>query len=244
MIYLFPAFLATSIAYSSVGLAGGSMYLAIMALSGISYVVYAPLALGLNAVVAIIGWKNFSARHGFRKDVFIPLACASVPASFIGGFIRIESAAYLALLSSVLIASAIAMVVRISENVKRNSTFIALAATGSLIGLVSGVTGIGGGLFLTPVILFLGIVREKEAASISAAFIVLNSLSGLAGHVLRGNVEFLSLLPYLSFAVIAGGFSGSYIGSAKLPPAGMRLVFSGILAFVGITTLWRAYALL
>lgn len=244
MEYLFPLFLLTSLSYSSVGLAGGSMYLAIMALAGMGAAVMAPLALGLNTIVALIGWKNFSMRHGFRRDLFVPLVIASVPAAFVGGFFKIGSFPYLLLLAMVLLASSVAMVFPMRERGNSKTSLVFIILIGGVVGMAAGITGIGGGLFLTPVLLFLGLAKEKEAASLSGAFIALNSLSGLAGHVLRGNTGFIQLLPPLSVAVIAGGLAGSYIGSAKMPPKGMRIVFGAILASVGANTLWRVYAIL
>ena len=191
-----------------------------------------PTALLLNVVVSSIATWKFAATGTFRKNLFIPLICASVPAAFVGGYIEIPSAIYKPVVGIVLLYAAIRLFVPINgnEQSKKPVLFIVLIA-GTLIGFFSGMIGVGGGIFLSPLILLLGWTTAKQTAAISAPFILVNSLAGLGGIAtdfggLPVNTNFV--VP-LAVAVVVGGLLGASFGSKKLGHQGLRTALGVVL---------------
>ena len=175
--------------YSSVGHAGASGYLAVMALMGIAPDVMKPTALILNILVAMIGTAQFMRAGHFDWKLFWPFAAASVPLAFLGGMIKLPPEYYKPFIGLVLLFSAwrIAAVAmrsktRVEPPVREVSMPIALNA-GAVLGFVSGLTGVGGGIFLSPLLLLFRWAAPKKTAAVSAAFILVNSISGIAGWI-------------------------------------------------------------
>ena len=226
------AVLAMAALYSTVGHGGGSGYLAILALSGVVPDQMRPTALLLNVVVASIGTWKFANASTCRSDLFVPLICASIPAAFLGGFIEVPPTTYKPILGVILLFAAVRLFVPIrgSEKTKRPPLAIILA-TGAFIGMVSGVVGVGGGIFLSPLVLLLGWATAKQTAAISAPFILVNSLSGIGGIATAQSglpVDFNFIAP-LVIAVIIGGIIGASFGSRRLGHQGLRTVLGVIL---------------
>lgn len=235
--------------YSSVGHAGASGYLAAMALFGIAPDVMKPTALLLNILVAVIGtWQFVRAGH-FDWKLFWPFAVMSVPLAFVGGTIRLPPEYYKPFIGLVLLFSAwrIAAVAMKSaratgaEPPTRSPPLGVALGAGAVLGFVSGLTGVGGGIFLSPLLLLCRWAEPKTTAAVSAAFILVNSVSGIAGWASKPGAmwpgwEFL--LP-LGIAAIVGGGVGSYLGSRKLDPRAIRWLLAVVLVIAGAKLCWE-----
>ncbi len=224
--------------YASVGHAGATGYIAVMTLLGLEPVVIRPTALVLNVIVATIASVQFFRAGHFRSGLFLPLAAASVPCAAAGGAIDLPTEAFEMLVGVVLLASAL-RIVRDAwrDNPAENSATAPrkplppawLAALGSAIGLLSGLTGVGGGVFLTPALLALDAAPVKRVAAVSAPFILVNSLAGLAGGLVAGRAIPSVSLPVIAAAVI-GGAVGSQLGAFRLPVQTLRWLMAAVLA--------------
>jgi len=217
---VFIGLLVASALYASVGHGGASAYLAVMGLAGFAPVEMKPIALSLNIAVSAIALVAFLRAGHFRVKLFLPLAIASVPAAFIGGWLQIPNPVFKWILAAALLLGAYRLAFsNKSENTDiRPANLVALIALGLSIGFLSGLIGIGGGIFLTPLLILFHWSNSKTAAAISAAFIFVNSISGLAGFLTKGH-EIPEKTLYLLPAVLLGGYIGAHWGSrsAKNP---------------------------
>lgn len=230
---LAAAVFLVAVLYSSVGHAGASGYIAVLSLFGLGIEAIRPTALTLNILVAAIGFLQWWRAGHFFWPLFWPFAVLSVPAAFLGGWLHVPTAYLRILLGLVLWFSAWRLLYRKADppDVVRPSRPAALAS-GAGIGFLSGLTGTGGGIFLTPLMLFCRWTRVREAAAVSALFILLNSSSGLAGYVSGGGA-----LPDIAWplAVVAavGGFIGARLGSLHLPTRGISFLLAAVLLIAG-----------
>jgi uncharacterized protein len=235
--------------YASVGHAGATGYIAVMTLCGLAPGVIRPTALLLNVIVATIATVQFFRAGHFRSGLFWPLAAASVPCAALGGAIDLPTGAFEALVGVVLLLSAIQIVraalhrqeagveeASATAEGPRPLTAMLLAALGGAIGLLSGLTGVGGGVFLTPALLALRAAPVKQIAAITAPFILLNSLAGLAGGLFAGRPLPPISLPVIAAAVL-GGAIGSQLGAFRLPVRTLRLLMAAVLAFASVKLL-------
>lgn len=214
----FVLFFIIAALYSSIGHAGASGYLAIMALLQFVPESIKPTSLVLNVIVASIASYRFISDGYFDKRIFLAFAVFSIPASFIGGFITLPVFYFNIFTGLFLIVSAIILISRKKqkfENLKEiKNLWLMSTLFGTGIGFISGIIGVGGGIFLTPLILMLGWTSVKNVSGISALFILVNSISGLLGHF--SSVQKLdATIMYWIVAVIFGGLTGSYLGSKK-----------------------------
>jgi uncharacterized membrane protein YfcA len=207
---------AVAFLYASVGHGGASGYLALMALFNMAPEVMKPTALLLNIFVSAIAFSQFYSADHFRWKIFLPLAIASIPTSFMGGMIAVDGSWYKKILAVLLLFPIIRFIgfsKKDNDDCVPHSFSLALLI-GAVIGLLSGMIGIGGGIILSPVLLLLRWTNQKQAAAISALFIFVNSLSGLAGQVSRGIRFNREMLVYVLVALI-GGIAGSWFGARK-----------------------------
>jgi uncharacterized membrane protein YfcA len=232
--------------YSTVGHAGASGYLAAMALFSLTPLVMKPTALVLNILVAVIGTVRFYRAGFFSWRTFWPFVITSIPASFIGGALSLPVPIYKSIVGIVLLYSAVRLFFsarRADQHEVSGVPLLAALLVGAVIGLISGLTGVGGGIFLSPVLLLMHWARTKETSGVAVAFILVNSISGLLGHV-----SSLALVPreiiYFAPAAIAGGWIGTLLGTRVLPIAGIRRWLSVVLVLAGAKLLWEAAALL
>ncbi len=218
---IYPIFFLVALLYSSVGLGGGTGYLAILALFGITAPYIAPAVLFLNLFVAGLSFHSFYRAGHFNKQYFIPFIISSIPAAFIGGRIPIGEDFFSLMLGLVLTIAGIKTLlfprVQIKARSKLRGTahWLSSLGVGGLIGLLGGITGCGGGFLLIPTIIFIFKLPTKTAAASGAGFVFLNSLSALSGHLLRGNFNFGFSFPFVIF-VLAGGLLGANLGASKL----------------------------
>lgn len=223
-------FLGAAGLYASVGHAGASAYLAAMALMGLSPEVMRPTALVLNLFVASIVVIRFSRAGHLPWTRLIPLIAGSIPAAFVGGVIQLPGEIYRPLVAIVLLVGAwrLARGVFGAEPMRARVPWIPGVAAGVSIGLMAGLTGTGGGIFLTPLLVLLGWAPTREAAGMSGAFILANSLAGLAG-VLVGGITLPGELPIWIAAAATGGLIGSWLGAARFSVLSLRRALALVL---------------
>ena len=223
--------------YASVGHAGASGYLAVLALAGFSGSVIKPIALILNVAVASVGSWQFIRAGYLRWRTFWPLVVLSVPAAYLGGSLMLPTLWFNRLVGLVLVVSSIRLL-RDPHDAQslREPNVSVLLLTGGGLGLLAGLTGTGGGVFLTPLLLFRRWCTTKQAAACSVVFILLNSLAGLSGYVMaRGGLlagAFDPLGPMMSFSVpvvFAAGALGARFGSHHWPGALLRRLLAIVL---------------
>lgn len=212
-------FFIIALVYSSVGHAGSSGYLAIMALLSFAPETIKPTSLILNIVVAFIAsYKYFKANY-FDKRIFLIVISTSLPASFLGGYLTLDPKIFKLIAGLFLILSSGLLLfreyTRKKESVPIKMPVIWGLILGLLIGLISGLIGVGGGVFLSPIIIMTRWTDVKKASGITALFILFNSISGLAGNLTSINQINYQII-YWIIAVITGGFIGSYFGTVKL----------------------------
>jgi uncharacterized membrane protein YfcA len=224
--------------YSSVGHAGASGYIAVMTLCGISAVTIRPVALILNILVACIGTAQFARAGHFSWKLFWPFALPSIPAAFIGGYLHIPVSILKILLGLVLLFSAARLFFRTSDPPKTTAPSTPLAlSVGAGVGFLSGLTGTGGGIFLTPLVLLLRWAPIRGAAAISAPFILVNSSAGLAGVVTSHQPVSAFAWP-LAAAAVTGGAVGSQLGSRHYAVRTISLLLATVLIIAGIKLLF------
>lgn len=223
-----------AVLYSSVGHAGASGYIAVMSLLSLAPAVIKPTALALNILVAAIATFQFARAGHFSWKLFWPFAVLAVPFAFLGGYINLPAQAFKLVVGVILLYSSARFL--FASQVEKPVTQPPLAAalaTGAVIGLLSGLTGTGGGIFLTPLLLFMGWAHVKPAAAISALFILFNSTAGLLGNF-SSTKALPSYLFLLLFAAAAGGIIGSYLGSRRLAHVGIKRFLAVVLCIAGI----------
>jgi len=228
------AVLAVAFLYSAVGHAGASGYIAVLALAGFVPDVIRPTALLLNILVAAIATVQFARAGHFRWGLFWPFALVAAPAAFAGGFLDVPARVFQGLVGGVLLVSAVRFVFtpRDPETVTPPRAAVALA-TGAGLGLLSGLTGTGGGIFLTPLMMWRRWATTKVVAATSAAFILVNSSTGLAGYLAAGR-GVPPLAWSLAVAAVAGGALGSHYGSRRFPVRTIRRLLAVVLAIAGV----------
>ncbi|RPD49195.1 sulfite exporter TauE/SafE family protein [Paracnuella aquatica] len=222
--------LCVAFLYASVGHGGASGYLALMAIFSVAPEVMKPTALLLNLFVSVVAFVQFYRGGHFNTKLFLPFALASIPFSFIGGLIVVDGQVYKHILGLLLLVPIVRFLAfRNGEEGESKAPNIGLALfIGSIIGFLSGLIGIGGGILLSPVILLLGWAGQKQTASVSALFIFVNSLAGLGGQLVKG-VQFSTDM-YLYVAVaFAGGLGGAYYGSMRLPQQSLKRILALVL---------------
>jgi hypothetical protein len=219
--------------YSSVGHAGASGYIAVMALCSIPAQEIRPVTLSLNIAVAILGGWNFIRAGHFSMKLFWPLAVASIPLAFLGGYLKLPNHLLHLLLGLVLWGSALRFLLQPQEgNSFHDPKKSALFATGGILGLLAGLTGTGGGIFLTPWMLWRKWAPTKTVAGVSVVFILVNSVSGLAGHLTA--VRNFPKIGWLLLGVaIAGGWVGSRWGSRRYSPVWIQRLLALVLLIAG-----------
>lgn len=219
--------------YSSVGHAGASGYIATMTLFGLATTVIRPTALVLNILVATIGSFQFWKAGYFSWKLFWPFALLSVPAAYFGGYLQPSASILRILIGIVLLFSATRLFFRKRDPEQTNPPSKPVAiGVGAGLGFLSGLTGTGGGIFLTPLILFCEWAVIRKAAAVSALFILVNSIGGLVGYfTAKHSVPILGI--YLAVPAIIGGTVGSYLGSRRLAPRGIAIFLAIVLTVAG-----------
>src|SRR5213592_3861233 len=238
LILLFLAIGVIAFLYSSVGHAGASGYIAIMTLFGIAPTVIRPTALVLNILVASIGAFQFWRAGHFSWKLFWPFALLSIPAAYLGGYLQPSASVLRILIGIVLLFSAARLMVHRSDPPQTFPPSPPVAVSvGAGLGFLAGLTGTGGGIFLTPLLLFFRWAHIRQAAAVSALFIWVNSIAGLFGYFTK--VHSLSTLGLiLAAAAIIGGITGSHLGSRRFAVRVISLTLATVLFIAGTKLLF------
>ncbi len=243
---LAAAFAVIAFVYGSVGLGGGSAYVATMALLGVDHTVAPVVALALNLVVAGGGLLHFGRSGHFRGRLVLPLVLTSIPAAFLAARVPIDRSAFQLLLGLALLLAGLRMVAtrwisRRAGDPRRDAPLWLLLVLGFGLGALAGITGIGGGVYLAPVLILARLATAKETATVCAAFIVCNSIAGLAGRITAGaSLPWAFLLP-LGLTVLLGGQLGALAGARRLQPSTVQAIFGAIVLMVSLRLLMSAH---
>lgn len=229
--------------YASVGHAGASGYLAAMALMNVSPSVMRPAALTLNILVALIATAKYYRAGAFSWQLFWPFALASVPFAYLGGVLTLPGYYYKPMVGAILIYAAW----RSFHTANQSSQVIAtrphifyLLLAGAGLGFLSGLTGVGGGIFLSPLLLLFRWAEVRMISGIAAAFILVNSVAGLLG-VISSVPALPSALPYWAIAAVIGGYLGAEFGSKHLANPAIQKLLAVVLIIAGmkmVATAW------
>ena len=221
--------------YASVGHGGASSYLAVMGLFNFAPSVMKPTALALNIFVAAVATLKFYRAGLFSWRLFWPFAIVSIPAAFAGGATTLPGRWYKILVGVVLLYAAVWMFRSsrkpLQSEVRPFPLFAAMLA-GVVIGFLSGLTGVGGGIFLSPLLLYLGWAETRATSGVAAPFILVNSVAGLLGH-LSSVAQLPSKIPLWGAAALIGGWIGASYGSGKAPLPVLRQLLSFVLIVAG-----------
>jgi len=222
--------------YASVGHGGASGYLALMAIFSISPEVMKPTALLLNLFVSLTSFIQFYRGKHFLWKIFMPLALASVPMAFVGGLIIVDGSIYKKILGILLLIPVARFLFFANtpvNDLKKSNVALSLVI-GAVIGLLSGLIGIGGGIILSPILLILKWTDQKQTAAISALFIFVNSFAGLAGQMTKGIQFNQDMIWYVAIA-FAGGLLGAYFGALRFK----QTILKNVLAMVLLLAVYK-----
>jgi uncharacterized protein len=239
LIFLSICIMAVALLYSSVGHGGGSGYIAVLALFSLTPVAFKPTALVLNILVSAVATFSFARAGHFSWRLFWPFAAASIPCSFIGGYINLPPHLYKPLVGIILLASALRLFSHkehVDTEIRPPSAPVALIF-GALLGLLSGLTGVGGGIFLSPLLLLLKWGRVREVSAVAALFVLVNSSAGLLGH-LSSLQSIPHFTPLLAVAALIGGGIGAFFGSRRLPTVAVIKSLAVVLVIAGFKMLF------
>lgn len=231
-------FLVVALLYSSVGHAGASGYLAVMAVLGTAPGAMRPTALVLNLLVATIGARSFIGAGHFRWSLTWPFLLTSVPMAYLGGRLSLDVETYRAVVGVVLLLSAVRLVIKLraADGAGTLPPRGVALMVGAALGFLAGLTGVGGGIFLSPLLLLTGWANLRTTAATSVVFILANSAAGLLGQW-----SALDQLPpqmwQWAIAVVLGGALGAWLGARRLPSPVIRVVLAIVLVVAGVKLL-------
>lgn len=222
--------------YAAVGHGGASGYLAIMALFSLSPEVLRSSALVLNVVVSAISFYHFHRHKHFDFKLFLPFIIGSVPLSFLGASISINTHLYKVILGICLLLAVLRLLGFLGKEQAtiKKLPFLIGVFMGAVIGFLSGLIGIGGGIILSPIILIFGWGKMKTTAAVSALFIFCNSLSGLSGLILSGHFNPIPNLYVWVMFVALGGWLGAYSANVKISTVGLKRLLAGVLILASL----------
>ena len=247
MIILSILFFVTSILYSSVGFGGGSSYLALLLIWGVPYFIFPLIALSCNIVVVSGNCFNYIRTGNLNLKLLIPYLIGSIPLAFIGGSLPIEKKIFEILLFIVLAVAGILLLFNFKsyddkeENYRKVPILISILI-GGVLGFISGIVGIGGGIFLSPILFLIRAGRPKHIITTASLFILINSLSGIIGHLTK-NVVLGEIQNYwfLLLAVLIGGQLGNFLNLKILPTRMLALLTAGLVLFVAIRMAYKLF---
>lgn len=239
LLILFLCFFSIALIYSSVGFGGGSSYLALLAVMGIHFDIIRPAALLCNIIVVCGGTFIFWQSGALDIKKSWAFLATSIPLAFIGGYWRIEDASvFFTLLGICLIVASILLWVQPPPTTKSHFTSAPLnAALGGGIGFLSGFVGIGGGIFLAPILHLIGWGEARKISALASLFILANSISGLAGQLTRTELIAWKFIAPLLLAVFVGGQIGSRLGARKFDPMVIKRITSAVIFLAAVKIL-------
>jgi uncharacterized membrane protein YfcA len=234
-IVFFILLFVVALLYASVGHGGASGYLALMAIYGFAPEVMKPTALILNLFVSLTSFILFYRGGHFKWKLFLPFALASIPFSFLGGTIALDAHIYKKVLGVLLLFPVLRFFIypNTADKDLKDSNWPISLLVGAIIGFLSGLIGIGGGILLSPVLLLLSWTNQKQTAAISALFIFVNSVAGLAGQWSHGIKLEPAMLSFVAIAFV-GGMAGAWLGSLKFNQQILKYTLAVVLLLASV----------
>ena len=233
-------FFITAILYSSVGFGGGSTYLALLLIWGVPYTIFPIIALSCNIIVVSGNCYNYIRAGNLNLKLLIPYLIGSIPLAFIGGTLPIEKKLFEILLFLVLSLAGCLLLINFKsyddkQESYKNIPFLVSVIIGGILGFISGIVGIGGGIFLSPILFLIRVARPKHIVTAASLFILINSVFGIVGQLTK-NLNFSEVYSffYLLIAVLIGGQIGNYLNLKIFPTRLLALITSGLVLFVAI----------
>ena len=240
MLLLAILFLSTAILYSSVGFGGGSTYLALLLVWDVPYFIFPVIALSCNIIVVSGNCLNYIRAGNLNLKLLIPYLVGSIPLAFIGGSLLIEKSLFEILLFLILLTAGILLLLNFKsyddkeENYRKIPTLVSILI-GGLLGFISGVVGIGGGIFLSPILFLIRAGKPKHIVTTASLFILINSIFGIIGQLTKnGVINEIQNYWYLLVAVLIGGQLGNFLNLKIFPTRILALVTSLLVLFVAI----------
>jgi len=240
-------FFVTAILYSSVGFGGGSTYLALLLIWGIPYQIFPIIALSCNIIVVSGNSFNYIRAGNLNLKLLLPYLIGSIPLAFIGGSLPVEKKFFEILLLIVLSVAGLLLLFKFKsyddkeENYRKIPIIISIFI-GGILGFVSGVVGIGGGIFLSPILFLIRAAKPNHIITMASLFILINSLSGIIGQLTKSSV--LSEIQnywFLLLAVLIGGQIGNFLNLKIFPTRILALVTAGLVLFVAIRMAYKLF---
>lgn len=247
MLLLTLLFLITSILYSSVGFGGGSTYLALLLLWDVPFYIFPIIALSCNIIVVSGNCINYTRTGNLNIKLLVPYLVGSIPLAYIGGSLEIDKGIFEILLFTILTIAGFLLLINFKtyNDDKKNYRKIPLlfaVLVGSLLGFISGVVGIGGGIFLSPILFLLRAAKPKHIVTAASVFILINSLSGILGQLSKNEIleQILNYWPLL-LAVFIGGQIGNFINIKILPTRILALITSSLVLLVSARMFYKIF---
>jgi len=240
-------FLVTAILYSSVGFGGGSTYLALLLIWGVPYFIFPVIALSCNIIVVSGNCFNYIRAGNLNLRLLIPYLIGSIPLAYIGGSLPIEKRLFEILLLLVLAAAGALLLLNFKSYDDKEENYIKIPIPvsiliGGVLGFISGVVGIGGGIFLSPILFLIRAGRPKHIVTTASLFILINSVSGIIGQLTKNAV--INEIPnywYLLVAGLIGGQLGNFLNLKIFPTRILALVTAGLVLFVAIRMAYKLF---
>ena len=233
-------FFIAAISYSSVGFGGGSTYLALLLIWGVPYTIFPIIALSCNIIVVSGNCYNYIRSGNLNLKLLIPYLIGSIPLAFVGGTLPIEKKFFEILLFLVLSLAGCLLLINFKsyddkQKSYKNIPFLVSVIIGGILGFISGIIGIGGGIFLSPILFLIRVARPKHIVTAASLFILINSVFGIVGQLTK-NLNFSEVYSffYLLIAVLIGGQIGNYLNLKIFPTRLLALITSGLVLFVAI----------
>ena len=247
MIILSILFFVTAILYSSVGFGGGSTYLALLLIWGIPYYIFPIIALCCNIIVVSGNCFSYIRAKNLNLKILIPYLIGSIPLAFIGGSLPIEKKLFEILLFLILSVAGILLLLNFKsyddkEESYRKVPIVISILIGGVLGFISGVVGIGGGIFLSPILFLIRAARPKHIVTAASVFILINSISGIIGQLTK-NAVLTEIQNYwfLLLAVLIGGQVGNFLNLKIFPTRILALITSGLVLFVAVRMAYKLF---
>jgi len=245
LLLLIPLVFIVAGAYATVGLGGGTGYLAVMTLVGVPTATMTPTALFLNIIVTGAALIRFGLAGRLKWRLFLPFLLPAMPAAFLGGFVNAERKVFLGLLAATLMVAAIMMFRHVPNALEERDEpdtkhlFLVAIPAGFVIGFLSGFLGIGGGVFLGPLIMLLGWAGPKEVAAMNSALILILSTIALAAHGIKGSFDLMVFIP-LAVTALISGLIGASMAEKKISSRTLQRVFAVIILIAAIKAVFDA----
>lgn len=248
MIWLTGLFALVALIYASVGFGGGSTYTALLGLWGVDYTLIPVIALLCNIIVVTGGSFRFVRAGLVKWPQVIPLLMVSAPLAFIGGLVPLKQWLFLVILGGALLLSAIALIAQPDKMAPRKMSKVKLLWISGAVGLLAGLSGIGGGIFMAPVLHLIRWDNARRIAAFASLYILINSVTGLAGQIIKAGPQSLAgpATEYwpLLIAVLIGGQIGSFLGMRLLTPRLLRTLTALLVGYASIRLLWQGWGLM